>query len=526
VKLRTRFDPNWILVLLLTVFAVAPLTYPGFFEAGSGFLPAFNVAHLLEAPDWAGIAGMVRGEGALSYVLVWPVYRLGGSGIVAVKWGYGLAFLLGALGTYAWTRRRLGAKGGVLSATVYTYLPWHLSTVYVRGAYAEAWLWALWPWILWAVDHLAGQNLRSMVGAVAVSLALAAATLWVQPGLATLALPLLIAYGIIVSTRRSWHWLALVETAGLLALFLLFAIGTTAETQVPFGEQFLHPFQLLSAAWDRGQSYQLGVATVGLSIVAVALYVGKRDRPQGGSDTSSSPETAPPLAFWFWLCSLLVLVFLCLPISAWFWQVTGFEQLLTYPWQVLALSGMPLAFLAGSVIRLDRRLSELPALAGVVALVVLASYPYLAPRYTQVDPGPEPVALFQPVEAGTPQILLLDARVGQPVELGGTQSLTATLTWQAVEPVAQDYTAFVHVLAADGAKIAQRDTWPCDGECPTGSWQPGEVIVDHYQLNWGQDAAVPSTQPTQLAVGLYLVESGDRALVAGREDRTVFLDVP
>jgi hypothetical protein len=223
---------------------------------------------------------------------------------------------------------------------------------------------------------------------------------------------------------------------------------------------------------------------------------------------------------------LLVLVLLCLPISAWFWQVTGFEQLLTYPWQVLALSGMPLAFLAGSVIRLDRRLSELPALAGVVALVVLASYPYLAPRYTQVDPGPEPVALFQPVEAGTPQILLLDARVGQPVELGGTQSLTATLTWQAVEPVAQDYTAFVHVLAADGAKIAQRDTWPCDGECPTGSWQPGEVIVDHYQLNWGQDAAVPSTQPTQLAVGLYLVESGDRALVAGREDRTVFLDVP
>ena len=77
---------------------------------------------------------MVRGEGSLPYVVVWPVYRLTGSGVVAVKWGYGLAFLLGALGIYAWSRRWLGAKGGVLSATVYTYLPWHLSTIYMRGA--------------------------------------------------------------------------------------------------------------------------------------------------------------------------------------------------------------------------------------------------------------------------------------------------------------------------------------------------------------------------------------------------------
>ena len=525
-KLRTRIDPNWILILLLTIFAVSPLTYPGFFESNSSFLPAFNAAHPSEAPNWAGIAGMVRGEGFLPYVLIWPFYRLTGSGMVAIKWGYGLAFLLGALGIYVWARRWLGAKGGVLSATVYTYLPWHLSTVYIRGAYAETWLWALWPWILWAIDHLAGRNLRSMSGGVFASLALAAATVWVQPGLATLALPLLIGYGIIVSTRRSWHWLALVQILGLLALFFLFATSTKLETQVPFGDQFLHPFQLLSASWGSGQSYQLGVAAVGLSIAAMALYVGKRDMPQGGSDTSSSPASVRPPAFWFWVCSLLVLVLLCLPILAWFWQFTGLDDLLTYPWQLLGLSGLPLAFLAGSVIRLDWRLSELPAWAGVIALVVLASYPYLEPRYTQVDPGPEPVAMFQPVEAGTPQILLLDAKVGRPAELGDTQALTATLTWQAVEPVAQDYTAFVHVLAADGAKIAQRDTWPCDGECPTGSWQPGEVIVDHYQLNWGQDAEAPSAQPTRLALGLYLVESGDRAFVVGREDRTVFFDVP
>ena len=56
-KSWTRFDLNWILVVLLTVFALAPLTYPGFFESSSGFLPAFNAANLSDAPNWQGMVG-------------------------------------------------------------------------------------------------------------------------------------------------------------------------------------------------------------------------------------------------------------------------------------------------------------------------------------------------------------------------------------------------------------------------------------------------------------------------------------
>ena len=41
---------GWVRAILLTVFAIAPLTYPGFFQAQSGFLPAFNAEHLSEAP--------------------------------------------------------------------------------------------------------------------------------------------------------------------------------------------------------------------------------------------------------------------------------------------------------------------------------------------------------------------------------------------------------------------------------------------------------------------------------------------
>jgi len=533
VKYPTRLGWNWILVLLLTVFALAPLTYPGFFEAGSGFLPAFNAANPSDAPDWQGIEGPVRGEGRLPYLLAWPFFKLSGSGVTAVKWGYGIAFLLGALGVYAWTRRWLGTRGAVLSATVYTYLPWHLSTVYTRGAYAEAWLWAFWPWILWAIDRRNELRPRSKLAGIAISLALVAATLWTQPGLATLAIPLLIAYGVLVNGRQPWRLHQIVQTLVLSSLFLWFAIRMAAATEIPFGDSFLHPFQLFSTAGGDGLSFQLGLAAMGLGIVAVALRVGKQDGSSAEGDaeghgagedasgTALSPALPPGRAFWLWGCSLLLIVLLCLPVSAWFWDLSGLDALLTHPWQMLALSGMPLAFLAGSIIRLDRRFATLPAWAGVVALVILASYPYLAPHLIQVDPGAEPVALLQAAEAGAPQIMLLDYEIAQPAEISETQTLTLTLAWQVADPVTEDYTVFVHVLDRNGAKVAQRDARPCDGECPTNTWQPGQVIEDRYYLELTQDAGAPA----QLAVGLYLLESGDRALVVGRDDRTVILDV-
>ena len=51
------------------------------------------------------------------------------------------------------------------------------------------------------------------------------------------------------------------------------------------------------------------------------------------------------------------------------------------------------------------------ATSAIVALVVLASSSYLVPRFTSLDPGPEPVAMFQPVEAHVPQIMVLDSQI-------------------------------------------------------------------------------------------------------------------
>jgi len=510
---------------IVTILAIAPLAYPGFFQTHSGFLPAFNTAHPADAPNWGRLADLVRGEGKLPYLLTWPFFKLSGSGVTAVKWGYGLAFLLGALGTYLWARRWLGVRGGLLAAVVYTTLPWHLSTVYVRGAYAEAWLWAWWPFILWAVDRLAHGGPGPRWARVAVGLLALGGTLWTQLGLAVVFfLGIMLAVNLWIWTRR-WE-----RIAWILIVLLFIAVGFLAQrpqARVPFADQFLYPFQLLSAGSRAdGLSFQLGLAAVGLSTVAVVLKVamGRHDLKTEERKEGEEAEAAFGRAFWSWVVVLAAIMLLTMPLTAPIWKAIGLDELVTTPWQLLALAGLPLAFLAGSIIRLDRRLGELPAWAGLTALVLLASTPALAPRFTRVDPGPEPVALFRPVGTGATSagITLLEADIQSPTEI--TPTLTLTLTWQVTEPVTDDYTVFVHLLDASGDKVAQRDARPCSGDCPTNAWQPGQIVVDRHSLDL---AALPGPAgPYRLALGLYLLDGGERAAVVGRDDQMVLIDVP
>lgn len=519
---------GWALTVLLAVLAVAPLAYPGFFQAESGFLPVFRVAHASGA--WPGPADLLRGDGVLPYLLARPFLALGGNGVAVVKWGYGLAFLLGAWGVYAWLRRWLGTTAAVLAAVVYTYLPWHLAAVYQRGAYGEAWLWVAWPWLLWAVDRLSEGRRGTILAAAAVGLPALVLAFGSQPGLATVSLLLLAAYGLahVSGCRRRIVGVVLALALGV-AILSVIARASPAP-RIAFEANYLAPFQLLATGPQPGEEGAtssgsqplpgMGLAAAGLSLVAAGLWLG---RPKAEGGEARPAPMAGSLALWlgFWAAVLILLLCLCLPLADPVWRITGLQGLLTYPWQVLALAGLPLAFLAGSVVCLDERLATLPAWAGLLALVVLASYGSLAPAFTRVDPGREPVAAFRPVGAPAAQILLLDAEIAAPLEI--TPTLVLTLTWQALEPVAADYTTFVHLLDERGDRVAQRDSRPCDGECPTTGWQPGKIVVDRYEV------AVPPESipgPFDLRLGLYLLESGERAAILGREDDGIVFDVP
>jgi len=90
--------------------------------------------------------------------------------------------------------------------------------------------------------------------------------------------------------------------------------------------------------------------------------------------------------------------------------------------------------------------------------------------------------------------------------------------WQALQPMAVDYTIFIHLLGADGDLIVQHDAQPQNGRYPTSIWDVGELVVDEVELSWPPEAA-----PAQIAIGLYRLDSGERLPVGGGGGETAVI---
>lgn len=113
------------------------------------------------------------------------------------------------------------------------------------------------------------------------------------------------------------------------------------------------------------------------------------------------------------------------------------------------------------------------------------------------------------------QIALLGYKLDKADLKPGGQ-LTLTLFWQALRPLTQDYTVFIH-LGTSGI-AGQRDSKPLDGDYPTLAWKTGEIVRDVHivPVKSGASGEYP------LIVGLYELESGRRlALPDGIDHATL-----
>ncbi len=137
------------------------------------------------------------------------------------------------------------------------------------------------------------------------------------------------------------------------------------------------------------------------------------------------------------------------------------------------------------------------------------------PAFDQLTPAEVP--LEYPVvtpRIGNPLHVNLDNRLWlegydleyrSPLRPGDTFHLR--LYWRAERPLSQSYTVFNQVRAEEGRIVAQLDGTPVCDLYPTDEWDPGELIVDSYQIQIRPDTA-PGTYA--LYSGMYLPETGER----------------
>ncbi len=114
-----------------------------------------------------------------------------------------------------------------------------------------------------------------------------------------------------------------------------------------------------------------------------------------------------------------------------------------------------------------------------------------------------------PREFGS-KIIPVNARVGSATLLGyrteGARLLHVVLYWRATQKIERDSKVFVHLTDAGDRVVAQQDRVPAFGTYPMTDWQPGDLIVDAYDL---QVDAAPGTY--SLVVGMYDPATLERA---------------
>jgi len=97
-------------------------------------------------------------------------------------------------------------------------------------------------------------------------------------------------------------------------------------------------------------------------------------------------------------------------------------------------------------------------------------------------------------------------------------SVGVKLYWKGLAPMDEDFTAFVHLVDAEGSIIAQDDKQPLGGSWPTSDWRVGEAVPDSYVLTIPPDTAPGGYQ---IRAGLYRLADSVRLNVEGESGRIV-----
>ncbi len=150
------------------------------------------------------------------------------------------------------------------------------------------------------------------------------------------------------------------------------------------------------------------------------------------------------------------------------------------------------------------------------SLVGFAILSLLAP-WLVIRPAFAPPRLISPADAAA-TVESVDLTYGDAARLLGValdspsaspgEWLSVRACWEAVAPMARDYTVFLHLVGREDARVAERYTYPGLGRFPTSLWPVGEAFCDVYRMRVEEWAPVPGLY--DLMIGLYDAPTGER----------------
>lgn len=204
-------------------------------------------------------------------------------------------------------------------------------------------------------------------------------------------------------------------------------------------------------------------------------------------------------------------------LTAWsLWQFTTFGWLLSKSSKVVPGTGQQSVFFAGRFTFYVLRfiLLALPFLIAVAffGLALISPFRYLQAAYAKTP-------LISEADLPSADLERLDLTYDDGLRLIGYRVkksplhpgdwLPVTLYWQAAQPIAKNYSVFVHLLGQNNTVIGQVNTYPAGGNWPTSMLESGKILEDTYYVPLSPEASAPTV--IRLALGLFEFEDPARA---------------
>lgn len=318
--------------------------------------------------------------------------------VLSIQATQALGFLLASIATYALARSLSASPAAaLLAAVVYTYAPYHLANVYVRGdALSEFTAMALYPLILLSLQGLRRQP--SPVRILALGGSYAALVLCHNVS-ALLFTPLVIAWlavTAIAAPPRRRHTLLWAGTASLVLGLLLsawfWAPALRERSLVQLQEQttgYLHyaghflrdGLAQLRLAHDYALTadthpFRMGLVQAIIGLGALITLLARALRRQ-------------PLPPWQALTVIATLAYtvMMLPISRPLWDHLPLIAMAQFPWRLLSIQALLIALLAAELAPVRPSIVRWLAVAGIATLAAWGGMANLSPDRVLVTPS-------------------------------------------------------------------------------------------------------------------------------------------
>lgn len=346
-----------IILILVVLLTLIPLLNPGLFNVhdptsiirfatlrhalGDGQLPAAwtnELNHGYGYPLFLYYAPVFSYLGVL-LSLITPSYLL------ALKLALLALVSVASLGMYKLMRQFVDSYSSLVSAVAYTLLPYHASTLYVRGSYAEGVTWALLPWLMYFWSQT-----KTDYRWIAKTSLLTALFFLSHNSLPFAFIPFLFLW--IVMFKRT-RIIRSVATLGLsLTLTLAFLLPVLFErglvqvdhvaTLTKYSDHFVSLSQLWHSPWGYGGSSSVGevdgmsfmLGKFQLVLAFLTLFV-----------VTWRQKWSRPLVYFLGL--LVFYAFMTTASSLAIWQLLPTLSILQFPWRLLSFASFGLAAIVG-----------------------------------------------------------------------------------------------------------------------------------------------------------------------------------